>query len=73
MGERLGEASTMVFGFEKRREQMKKQRRKRRFRGKKHNKILLFFYNIVNSIILCLELYCSNIAKKFAIVLFTIL
>ena len=36
------------------------------------SKILLLFYNIVNSAILCLELYCSSIAKKFAILLFTI-
>ena len=36
------------------------------------SKILLSFYNIVNSAILCLELYCSSIAKKFAILLFTI-
>ena len=34
--------------------------------------IFFFFCNIVNSAILCLELYCSNIAKKFAIPLFTI-
>ena len=47
--------------------------RERRFRGEKHNKILLFFYNTVNNTILCLELYCSSIAKKFAIVLYTIL
>ena len=63
----------MVFGSEQRREQTEKQRRKReKIRGKKHNKILLFFYNTVNSAILCLELYCSSIAKKFAILLFTI-
>ena len=36
------------------------------------SKILLLFYNTVNSTILCLELYCSSIAKKFAILLFTI-
>ena len=36
------------------------------------SKILLLFYNTVNSTILCLELYCSNIAKKFTILLFTI-
>ena len=47
--------------------------RERRFRGEKHNKILLFFYNTVNSTILNIELYCSSIAKKFAIVLYTIL
>ena len=34
--------------------------------------ILLLFYNTVNSTIQCLELYCSSIAKKFAILLFTI-
>ena len=43
MGERLGEASTMVFGFEKRREQMKKQRRKREdFVGKN---IIKYYYS----------------------------
>ena len=47
--------------------------RERRFRGEKHNKILLFFYITVNSAILGLELYCSSIAKKFAIVLYIIL
>ena len=36
------------------------------------SKILLLFYNTVNSTILCLELYCSSIAKKFAILRFTI-
>ena len=36
------------------------------------SKILLLFYNTVNSTILCLELYCSSIVKKFAILLFTI-
>ena len=43
------------------------------FAGEKHNKILLFFYNTVNSTILCLELYCSSIANFFAILLYTIL
>ena len=58
----------------KRGESKRKNRegRERRFRGKKHNKILLFFYNTVNSAILCLELYCNSITKKFAILLFTI-
>ena len=37
------------------------------------NKILLFFYNTCYSAILCLELHCSSIAKKFAILLFSIL
>ena len=36
------------------------------------SKILLLFYNTVNITILCLELYCSSIAKKFVILLFTI-
>ena len=36
------------------------------------SKILLLFYNTVNSKILYLELYCSSITKKFAILLFTI-
>ena len=53
--------------------QRNKEGKERRFRGKKHNKILLFFYNTVNIAILYLELYCSSIAKKFAILLFTIL
>ena len=35
--------------------------------------IYIFFYNTCYSAILCLELYCSSIAKKFAILLFTIL
>ena len=74
------------FGNEasKMREQMEKQRRKRekrteKMRGmrekfrRKRSKILIFFCNTVNSTILCLELYCSSIAKKFAILLFTIL
>ena len=52
---------------------MSKEGKERRFRGKKHNKILLFFYNTVNIAILYLELYCSSIAKNFAILLFTIL
>ena len=37
------------------------------------DKILLFFYNTCYSAILCLELHCSSIAKKFAILLFSIL
>ena len=47
----------------KRGESKRKNRegRESRFRGIKHNKILLFFYNTVNSAILCLELYCSSI------------
>ena len=36
------------------------------------SKILLLFYKTVNSTILNIELYCRNIAKKFAILLFTI-
>ena len=66
------------------RKQMEKQRRNRERRarvksfnerevsGGKTSKILLLFYNIVNSAILCLELYCSSIAKKFTILLFSI-
>ena len=66
------------------RKQMEKQRRNRERRaraksfderevsGEKTSKILLLFCNTVNSAILCLELYCSSIAKKFAILLFTI-
>ena len=41
-------------------------------RRPKTSKILLLFYNTVNSTILCLELYCSNIAKNFTILLFII-
>ena len=37
------------------------------------DKILLFFYNTCDSAILCLEVHCSSIAKKFAILLFSIL
>ena len=37
------------------------------------DKILLFFYNICYSAILCLELHCNSIAKKFAILTFSIL
>ena len=37
------------------------------------DKILLFFYNTCYSAILCIELHCSSIAKKFAILLFRIL
>ena len=73
MGERLGEASAMVFGSEERRANGETEKEERRFRGEKDNKILLFFYNTVNSTILNIELYCSSIAKKFAIVLDTIL
>ena len=36
------------------------------------SKILLLFYNTMNGTILCLELYWSSIAKKFAILQFTI-
>ena len=66
------------------REQREKQRRNRERRacaksfderevsGEKTSKILLLFCNTVNSAILCLELYCSSIIKKFAILLFTI-
>ena len=36
------------------------------------NKILLFFYNTCYSAILCLELHCSSIVKKFIILLFSI-
>ena len=36
-------------------------------------KYYYFFYNTCYSAILCLELHCSSIAKKFAILLFSIL
>ena len=41
-------------------------------KGEKVDKILLFFYNTCYSAILCLELHCSSIVKKFAILLFSI-
>ena len=69
MGERLGEASAMVFGSEERRANGETEKEERRFRGEKHNKILLFFYNTVKSIILNIELYCSSIANFFVILL----
>ena len=66
-----------------RREQMEKQRRKREENRKNERdereisgeigvNFFFFFCNTMNSTILCLELYCSSIAKKFAILLFTI-
>ena len=48
-----------------------KQRREK-FRGEMVNKILLLFLEYCYNTILTLELYCSSIAKKFAIVVFTI-
>ena len=65
---------------------MEKQRRKREKRIEKNERdereisgeiggvkyIYIFFCNTVNSTILCLELYCSSIVKKFAILPFTI-
>ena len=41
----------------------KNERDEREITVNKENKILLFFYNLVNSTILCIELYCSSIAK----------
>ena len=53
---------------------MERQRREMRDRGERElDKILLFIYNTCYSAILCLELHCSSIAKKFAILLFSIL
>ena len=43
-----------------------------RIEERESNKILLFFYNTCYSAILYLELHCSSIAKKFAILLFSI-
>ena len=63
----------MVFGSEQRREQTEKQRRKReKISWEKKIIKYFFFYNTVNSVILCLKLYCSSIAKKFTILLFII-
>ena len=42
-------------------------------KGERVDKILFYFYNTCYSAILCLELHCSSIAKKFAMLLFTIL
>ena len=42
-------------------------------KGERVDKILFFFYNTCYSAILCLELHHSSIAKKFTILLFTIL
>ena len=73
----------MVFGSEERREQMEKQRRKRekrteimrerreKFRGEKW-KFFFFFLQYCYSAIPPLELHCSSIAKKFAILKFCI-
>ena len=73
-----------MFESKERREQMYKQIRKRekrteimkqrreKFRGEMVNKILLLFLEYCYNTILTLELYCSSIAKKFAIVVFTI-
>ena len=55
-----------------RREQKKWEGWERNFNWNRRSIILFFLCNSVNSTILCLELYCSSIAKKFAILLFTI-
>ena len=55
-----------------RREQKKWEGWERNFGGNRRSKIFFFFCNTMNSTILCLELYCSSIAKKFAILPFTI-
>ena len=59
---------------EEREENRKNERDEREILGEiggvKYN--FFFFCNTVNSTILCLELYCSSIAKKFAILSFTI-
>ena len=63
---------------------MEKQRRKREKRTEKmremrdrgervRDKFFFFFLQYCYSAILSLELYCSSIAKKFAILAFTIL
>ena len=41
-------------------------------KGERVDKIFFFFYNTCYSAILCLELHCSSIAKKFAILLVSI-
>ena len=55
----------------KREENRKNERDEREISGEIGVKYF-FFCNTVNSAILCLELYCSSIAKKFAILPFTI-
>ena len=55
-----------------REENRKNERDEREISGEIGVKYNFFFCNNVNSTILCLELYCSSIAKKFAILPFTI-
>ena len=55
-----------------RREQKKWEGWEGNFRGNRRSKIFFFFCNTMNSTILCLELYYSSIAKKIAILPFTI-
>ena len=58
---------------EKREENRKNERDEREISGEIGGvKYKFFFCNTVNSTILCLELYCSSIVKKFAILPFTI-
>ena len=67
----LGGCFTVVLVFGS---AMERQRWEMRDRGERESdKILLFFYNTCYSAILCLELHCSSIAKRFAILLFRIL
>ena len=55
-----------------REENRKNERDEREISSEIGVKYKFFFCNNVNSTILCLELYCSSIAKKFAILPFTI-
>ena len=74
------EASEIRKKMEKLRNREGRERRdraecvdEREVSGGKHNNFFFFFYNTCYNAILCLELHCSSIAKKFAILLFTIL
>ena len=64
--ERINESSELHSEFCRISSYLKNKRRP------ETSRILLLFYNTVNITILCLELYCSSIAKKFAILPFTI-
>ena len=58
-----------VFGFSDGETKTRDERQRR----ESQIKYYYFFYNTCYSAILCLELHCSSIAKKFAILLFSIL
>ena len=57
----------------RKREENRKNERDEREISREIGVKYFFFCNTVNSAIPCLELYCSSIAKKFAILPFTIL